>query len=224
MRSGSCPDNRGSGAPGGRPCTEAARPLPALCGERRHACDPAAVCPARQPSSSQVKEDNSTGARREPEPKTAPGVGADQNRRCAGGPEGDGTHNVPGAQRGTERHRSGWAPACSLSIPNVASEFTDAQGASARRLSPHSTSSLSFSGPGPVTTSQAPSPHPLLRGLPGSCRWKGEPLGAKAPGLRQLACGSCEDVALGWTFRDDGSGLHGGRPVKGQCARGSDLS
>ena len=90
MRSGSCPDNRGSGAPGGRPCTEAARPLPALCGERRHACDPAAVCPARQPSSSQVKEDNSTGARREPEQTTAPG------------PEKTRTDNAPGARRGTE--------------------------------------------------------------------------------------------------------------------------
>lgn len=125
VRSGSCPDNRGSGAPGGRPCTEAARPLPALCGERRHACDPAAVCPARQPSSSQVKEDNSTGARREPEqttapgpektrtdnapgarrgtePTTAPGPGGNQNRRQRRGWERIRTDDAPGARRGTE--------------------------------------------------------------------------------------------------------------------------
>ena len=112
---------------------------------------------------------------------------------------------------------------CSLLLPNVASEFTDAQGASARRLSLCSTSSLSFSGPGPPPPAKPPAPLPPL-GSPWLLPVKGESLGARAPGLRPLACGSCKDVALGWTFRDDRSGLYGGRPVKGQRTRGSDLS
>lgn len=41
---------------------------------------------------------------------------------------------------------------------------------------------------------------------------------------RLLACGSRKDVTLGRTLRDNGGGLHSGRPVKGQRARGSDLS
>lgn len=33
--------------------------------------------------------------------------------------------------------------------------------------------------------------------------------------LRQLTCGSCKDITLGWALRDDSSGLYSGCSVKG---------
>lgn len=84
------------------------------CAERCHARDPAAVRPARQPSSSQVKEDNSPGGPEGTrtddsagggsgsEPTTRWGPGGGRNRRRARGPEKTRTDNAPGARRGTE--------------------------------------------------------------------------------------------------------------------------
>lgn len=39
-----------------------------------------------------------------------------------------------------------------------------------------------------------------------------------------LTSGSSENIPLCRALRDDGRGLHGGRPVKGQCPGGCDLS
>ena len=80
----------------------------------------------------------------------------------ARGPEGTRTDDARGPEWGRMAQEQ-VGSRCSLLLPNVASELTDAQGASARRLSLHSTSSLRVSGPGPATTGQPPAPS-LLRG------------------------------------------------------------
>ena len=150
------------------------------------------------PGAQKEPEPTTRGARREPEPTTR------------------------GARSGAEWHRSRWAPAapfCSLTWPQSLQTHRAPLPAGSLYIPPAASAFQVLALPPPAS----PQPPPSF-GAPWLLPVRGESLGATAPGLRELACGSCEDVALGWAFRDDRSGLHGGRPVKGQRARGSDLS